>query len=136
MITKKAEYAIIALTELAVQDRGSRITTAEIARRRGIPVNLIVQLISKLREAGLVNSARGPYGGVALVGEPARISLRNVIEIIDGPVSITRCLLQDRPCRTDCILRGVWAEAQSKMLGVLEGVTIKDLSETGLIRDV
>ena len=133
MITKKAEYAIIALAELARQREGVKITTREIARRRSIPPNLIIQLVSTLREAGLVAATRGPAGGVELTRDPAGISLRQVIEILDGPIGITRCLLRDGPCnnQVDCALRGVWARAQEKMLDVLEEVTIKDLAEAG-----
>ncbi|HOL17706.1 MAG TPA: Rrf2 family transcriptional regulator [Bacillota bacterium] len=131
MITKKAEYAITTLTELAKLKPGEQITTREIARRRNIPINLIVQLVSTLRDAGWVASTRGPGGGIMLACNPDHISLRQVIELYDGPISITRCLLQDGPChnQVECSLRGVWAEAQEKMLEVLEGVTIKKLAE-------
>lgn len=137
MITKKAEYAIMALAELALQGIGTKVTTAEIARRRQIPANLTVQLISKLRDAGLVTSARGPAGGVQLAQEPDSINLRKIIEIIDGPMVITRCLLREEPCRsrTGCKLRGIWAEAQAKMLEVLEGVTIIELAEAVVEND-
>lgn len=135
MITKKAEYAISTLTELANLEPGAQITTREIAQRRRIPANLIVQLISSLREASWVTSTRGPGGGITLACNPAEISLRQVIELYDGPIGITRCLLQDQPChnQVECSLRGVWAEAQSKMLEVLERVTIKELAEEGKI---
>jgi Rrf2 family protein len=131
MITKKAEYAISTLAELANLETGTQITTREIAKRRRIPANLIVQLISSLREAGWITSTRGPGGGVTLTCNPAEITLRQVIELFDGPIGITRCLLQDGPChnQVECPLRGVWAEAQSKMLEVLERVTIKELAE-------
>lgn len=131
MITRKAEYAIASLTELARQEKGEQITTREIARRQRIPANLIVQLISTLREAGLVDCTRGPSGGVRLAGDAAEISLRRVIELMDGPIGITRCLLRDGPChdQVDCALRGVWARAQGRMLEVLEGVTIADLAK-------
>jgi Rrf2 family protein len=131
MITKKAEYAIIALTELARHGKGEKMISRAIAQRRRIPGNLIVQLISVLREAGYVASTRGPSGGVELVLDPGRITLRQVVELIDGPIGITRCLLQDGPChnRVDCSLRGIWSEAQQKLLEVLEKVTIADLAK-------
>lgn len=133
MITKKAEYAISALVELAKLAPGTQVTTREIARRRNIPANLIMPLVSSLREAGWVNSSRGPGGGIKLSRNPADITLRQVIELYDGPISIIRCLLQDSPCRnqTDCSLRNVWAEAQLKMLEVLERVTVKELADAG-----
>ncbi|MFO7952412.1 MAG: Rrf2 family transcriptional regulator [Bacillota bacterium] len=130
MITKKAEYAIIILTELASHPERSRITSKEIACNRAIPVNLVVQLLSLLNEAGWTSGSRGPAGGIKLNIDPAEINLRQVIEKVDGPVAITRCLLYDTPCQNKafCSLRKVWSKAQVSMLSVLEEVSIKDLA--------
>lgn len=134
MITKKAEYAIIILTELASHPEGSIITSKEIARNRAIPGNLVVQMLAVLKEAGWTSGTRGPSGGIRLNCNPSEISLRQVIEKIDGPIGITRCLFSDTPCRqqTQCSLRGIWAKAQQSMLSVLEGVSIKELSEAAV----
>jgi Rrf2 family transcriptional regulator, iron-sulfur cluster assembly transcription factor len=134
MITKKAEYAIIILAELSSHPKGTTITSKEIASRRSIPANLVIQLLSLLREAGWTSGMRGPSGGIRLVGDPAAISLRQVIETIDGPIGITRCLFSESPCndQTECKLRGVWSKAQQNMLTVLEEVSIKDLSEAAV----
>ncbi len=131
MITKKAEYAIIILAELASHPEGTVVTSKEIARNRSIPSNLVVQLLSMLREAGWTSGTRGPAGGIRLLVDPAKINLRQVIEQIDGPIGITRCLFGDTPCqnKTHCSLRGVWAKAQQNMLSALEEVSIKDLAE-------
>lgn len=134
MITKKAEYAIIILAELAGHPAGSKMTSKEIAEKRSIPVNLVVQLLTLLREAGWTRGTRGPSGGIKLVGDPENIDLRQVIELVDGSLGITRCLFSERPCRdkTHCSLRGVWVKAQEKMLEVLENVTIADLSRASM----
>ncbi len=131
MITKKAEYAIIILTELASHPEGTVITSKKIARNRAIPSNLVVQLLSVLKEAGWTSGTRGPAGGIRLLIDPSEVNLRQVIEKIDGPIGITRCLFSDTPCqnKTHCSLRGIWAEAQQSMLTVLEQVTIKDLAQ-------
>lgn len=130
MITKKAEYAIITLVELALQERGQKITTGSIARRRRIPVNLILPLIGLMRQAGWLLCTRGPSGGVELLRDPMGITLREVIELFDGPIGITRCLMNDEPCHNQvgCSLRGIWAKAQKSLIEVLESVTIYDLS--------
>lgn len=132
MITRKAEYAIIILTELASHPMGTILTSRQISKNRSIPVNLVVQLLAVLKDAGWTAGIRGPAGGVKLEQDPEKIDLREVIEKIDGPIGITRCLFHDRPChdRTHCSLRGVWAKAQTQMLNVLEGVTIKELADS------
>lgn len=131
MITKKAEYAIVALADLAMLPPGQKTTTREIVERRNVPSNLIAQLLATIRQAGWVESTRGAGGGVLLCSDPEQITLREVIELIDGPVKITRCLLQSMPCgnKPSCPLRDVWQEAQEKMLQVLEGTTIQELAD-------
>jgi Rrf2 family protein len=134
MITRKAEYAIIILTELATQPAGNKITSKKIAENQSIPVNLVAQLLTLLREAGWTSGTRGPKGGISLVADPAKINLRQVIELVDGHLGITRCLFSEKPCRgkRSCSLREVWIKAQANMISVLENVTIKDLSESGI----
>lgn len=131
LVTRKAEYAIAALVDLALQEGRERVPSREIARRQGIPVNLIVQLLGRMREAGWVEAARGPAGGVRLVRDPGEISLRQVIELFEGPVGITRCLVYEGSCQNQptCPLRGIWARAQARMLEVLDSTTIRDLAE-------
>ncbi len=131
MITKKAEYAVIALTDLATRQKGLKTTTREIVERRKIPSNLIAQLLPLMRDAGWIKSTRGANGGISLVKDPSKITLREVIELVDGPLVITRCLFQSMPCdnKPSCPLRNVWIKAQDKMLDVFEKTSIKDLSD-------
>ncbi len=128
-VTKKAEYAISVLTDLARRGANGYVASREIAHAQKIPVNLIAQLVSALGKAGLVEAARGPSGGIRLLADPARVSLRQVIELVDGPVGITRCMVREGFCENQprCPLRGVWATAQSRMLEVLDETTIADL---------
>lgn len=130
MITKKAEYAIIALADLASLPPGQKTTTREIVARRKIPSNLLAQLLPVIRDAGWVESTRGAGGGVSLCKDPAQITLREAIELVDGPITITRCLFQSMPCgnKPSCPLRDVWKEAQEKMLTVFEKTTVAELA--------
>ncbi len=130
MITKKAEYAVIILAELASHPPGTIITSKEIADKRSISVNLVVQLMALLKAAGWTSGTRGPAGGIRLIADPAKITIKDVIEKVDGPIGITRCLFSDKPCgeRTHCSLRGIWSEAQQSMLAVLEKATVKELA--------
>ncbi len=131
MISRKAEYAIATLVELAQAAPGKALTSAGLARNRAIPATLIAQIVAAMAKVGWVATRRGAGGGVSLAAEPATLTLRQVIELIDGPVGITRCLIDEKACasRNSCALRGVWAQAQARMLEVLEGVTIAALSQ-------
>lgn len=129
LVTRKSEYAISALVELA-RRKGEWVTSREISQRQGIPPTLIPQLLARMGQAGWVEGKRGPSGGVRLRRDPGEISLREVVELWEGPLGLTRCLAQDGYCQnqTSCPLRGVWARAQRKMLEVLEETTIEDLA--------
>ena len=129
VITKKAEYAVISLVELASLKENESTTTKSIAEKQEIPVNLVVQILAQLNKAGWTSGHRGPSGGVSLSRDPATITVKDVIELFDGPVTITRCLMQDAPCknRSSCNLRTVWQEAQQNMMERLSSTTIADL---------
>lgn len=131
-ITRKAEYAISALVALAQAGGGgsSFVSSSLIAEQRGIPSNLIAPTIARLRRVGWVETQRGAAGGVRLAADPVMISVRQVIETIDGPLGITRCLTGDGQCDDSehCPLRMVWQQAQSSMLAVFDEVSIADLA--------
>lgn len=131
LVTRKAEYAISALVDLALHAGQGRVTCREIARRQGIPASLVAQLLGPMRRAGWVEAVRGPGGGVRLARDPSGITVREVIEMFEGPVGVTRCLIREGVCENQphCPLRGVWARAQARMLEALDGTTIADLAE-------
>ena len=139
MITKKAEYAIWALVELSGVPGQDYLSSAAVAARQGIPANLIAQTVAILRRRGWVRSQRGAAGGIRLEADPAAISLLEVVEAVDGPLGITRCLTGEGTCANSgsCSLQGIWSEAQARMLDVLEGISIADLARArkGVLAD-
>ncbi len=131
-ISKKAEYAVAALVELAEASKGY-VSSQSVAERQMIPPNLISQLLSTMTKAGWVTSARGPKGGVKLKRDPALISLHDVVELFDGPVGITRCLRETGSCRREevCRAKDHWKDAQDGMVESLRRTTISTLSQPG-----
>ncbi|HAI21251.1 MAG TPA: hypothetical protein DCM14_05075 [Clostridiales bacterium UBA8153] len=130
MVTKKAEYAISTLAELAKRRHEGYIASRTISDFRRIPPTLIAQIVSVLRRAGLVAAVRGPSGGIRLLTDPNEISVKEVVELFDGPMGVSRCMVREGLCENQptCPLRGVWAVAQRRMLEVLEDTTIADLA--------
>jgi Rrf2 family iron-sulfur cluster assembly transcriptional regulator len=132
-ITKKAEYAITILLDLALQPDNRFTTAKEIAERQGIPCTFVPQIVSILSRVGWVEAMRGPGGGVRLATELGELNIREVIETVDGPITITRCLLDDETIcsnRPLCPLHEVWVRAQEAMLKVLDDTSIADLVES------
>lgn len=134
-ITKRTEYAIRALMELALQSTGKPgvyIQTKEIAARRAIPEKLLPQIISALNRQGWVEGTRGPSGGVRLAVEPSSITVLDVLELIEGPLALNSCLSADSPCPSaaGCSLQRVWGKAQGVFQQVLAEVSIANLIES------
>ncbi len=127
-VTKKSEYAISALVELALHP-DEYISSREIARRQNIPPNFLPQIIATLGSRGWVEGVRGPGGGVKLLTSPSQITVREVVELIEGPVAITRCLMREGGCAQlgRCPLHSIWAQAQEALLKVLGDTTLRDV---------
>ncbi|MGI6036413.1 MAG: RrF2 family transcriptional regulator [Limnochordia bacterium] len=130
-LTRKAEYAIAALADLASQEKGAFILSRDIAKRQRIPPNFIPQIIATLSRKGWVEGVRGSRGGVRLRVPPEEINITQVIELMEGPIALNKCLVSEGICsnESNCVLRGLWAKAQARMLEVLDGTTIADLVE-------
>src|SRR5437764_504011 len=90
-MSTKGRYAAMAMIDIAQHSRGEPVSLAAIAERQDISQEYLEQLFSKLRRAGLVESARGPGGGYRLARDPALISMSEVISSADEPLRVTRC---------------------------------------------
>jgi Rrf2 family transcriptional regulator, cysteine metabolism repressor len=120
-ITARAEYASVAVLELALHFNSGQIQAKEIADRQNIPLKFLEQILIQLRNSGLVKSVRGAAGGYLLAQPPDRISLKNVVEAVEGELNIVDEKL------TDSTLRAVWAEIQEDFLSRLDSVSIQSL---------
>ncbi|OSP55581.1 Rrf2 family transcriptional regulator [Pseudoruegeria sp. SK021] len=86
-LSTKGRYAMVALTDLALQSAEGLVTLAEIAKRQNISLAYLEQLFVKLRRAGLVDSVRGPGGGYRLARAPSEIRVSQIFEAVDETVS-------------------------------------------------
>ena len=98
-LSKKADYALIAMKHLALRgDRGSS-SAREIAEQYDIPIELLAKVLQRLVRRGLLASHQGTRGGYQLARRPAQISVADVIQAIDGPVTVTACSTDDGQLR-------------------------------------
>jgi Rrf2 family cysteine metabolism transcriptional repressor len=106
----------------------------EIAERQRIPENYLRRLLIELKRAGIVVSQKGPNGGYLLARPPGRITMAEVIQVIEGEFAPVECLddgVTDAPCRRDefCAMRDVWREVRESVLSILSRTTIQSLAE-------
>ena len=98
-LSKKADYALIAMKHLAQQSSGAPSTSArEIAEQYGIPIELMAKVLQRLVRTGLLISTQGTRGGYTLGRAPATISVADVIQAIDGPLTVTACSTLKNDC--------------------------------------
>lgn len=125
-LSRAAQFAIRMALDLAVE---STAHTADLAARRGVPPAQAGKIVQELVRGGIARTTRGPRGGVRLAKPAAQITLRDVIEAIEGPVAIARCAMwNDCPCDQPCPVRTALGRIQREVESLLEDVTIADLS--------
>lgn len=128
VITKKTEYAIRALWELA-HHPGELATANQIAHRQAIPPKYLPQIISELSRAGLLLSVRGYGGGVKLSRPPREISLLHIIEAMQGKLTMFECQVGNYECINlpNCELQCTYGKAQSALERVFRETKLSDI---------
>ena len=130
-ITRQADYAVRAMAYMAGLPLGDRVSTAALSEAERIPRPFLTKVISRLAAAGLVITSRGMGGGVSLARPSEEITLRNVIEAVDGPILLSNCLLRAGTCQHEdyCAAHDVWSGIQTRFVADLEAVTMADLAQ-------
>src|SRR5262245_45900103 len=128
-ISAKAEYACLALLALARQGSESApLRIREISETFDIPERYLVQILLRLKSAGLVSSTRGAAGGYHLARPASTISVGQVLSAIDGP-EVTALESQGTRRPAAAVLDPVWEKVRAAERAVLEGTTVAQLAE-------
>lgn len=130
-LTLKGDYAVRVIVDLAGQSGGAAVKTDDLGRRTGVPRAYLSKIIQVLAHAGLVRTRRGALGGISLAEEPEAITLKRVIEAVEGPIYLNRCLIRPGQCPRDsfCPVHPVWGRIQVLVIHELDAVHIKDLAD-------
>ncbi len=131
-ISRRTDYGVRVILDLATQTESERTSTQEIAERQNIPSPFLAKIVSQLSLAGLVTTYRGAGGGVTLARPAADISLLQVIEALEGPVRLNRCLIEPDACPQNgyCPVHDIWARAQGELISLLNYTTFDDLANS------
>ena len=118
--------------ELALHYRRGPVSAAHISEKEHISVPYLEQLLSKLRQKGLVNSVRGAKGGYVLARRPKEISMSDIVRVLDGNIMPVHCVSDkspnaDRTMADKCVTKNVWKRLKDTVDDLLGGVTLKDL---------
>lgn len=132
-ISRIADYGIVVMARLAglwESDEESSHNARELAERTRLPAPVVSKILKSLTRAGLLESMRGAKGGYRLARDPEQISVIEMIDALEGPVSITACSVEPGACEHEpsCGLPGPWQRINAAIAGALRGVTLADLA--------
>ncbi len=127
------DYSLKALLVLAERYPSVQPLQVEaIATAQGIPENYLRRLLISLKRGGLVLSQKGPSGGYILARPPSRITMADVVELIEGDYVPVECLEEgaNSPCRRDqtCAMRDVWRQVRDQVNSILRSTTLEMLA--------
>src|ERR671928_219933 len=97
-LSKKADYALLAMRHLAARGEKQAVSARELAESYDIPGELLAKVLQKLVRARLLESRQGIHGGYGLARQAAAVSVADVIQAIDGPLTVTACSADDHSC--------------------------------------
>lgn len=130
-LSKKTDYALLALSYLARAEAGRAVNTKEIAEQYDIPVELLAKILQRLAKAELLTSTPGPTGGYRLGRAAETISIGAVVELIDGPPAITQCLKtahKDCEQHTKCTIRAPLARINARLFQMLNLISLAEIA--------
>lgn len=131
-LSLSTEYAIHSLFYLALQGNGKLVLVSDVAKAQNISESYLAKVFQTLSKAGLIKSYRGAKGGYVLAQKPGDISLKKIVETMEGNSPIFICEDQKRKCHLlgNCIIIDVLAEAEKKMFEVLDKTSLADIVES------
>ena len=130
-LSKKADYALMAMKHLATrQDAAASCSAREIAEAYEIPLELLAKVLQRLVRARLLVSVQGTRGGYRLGRTAASIPVADVIQAVDGPVTVTACSPDDHRCEqySKCSIRDPLWKIRGRILEALTTVSVAELA--------
>ena len=131
-LSKKSDYALMAMKHLAIksESEGSSTSAREIAEQYAIPIELMAKVLQRLVRSGLLTSHQGTRGGYTLAKPTAAISVADIIQAIDGPLTVTACSTDDEQCEqfTRCNVRDPLWRIKDRIISALATCSLAEIS--------
>jgi Rrf2 family protein len=136
MLTRAADYAARVMIHLATLPPGTRVQRTVLAEANDVPDSFLSKVLQGLVRARLVASRPGVNGGFELVSDPEKVTLLDIVEAIDGQISLNICVSPSERCdrQPGCAAHPVWAEAQEAVIRVLKSANLAKLAKEKTLR--
>ncbi len=135
-INRQTDYAVRVVLALAKRGEDARLSTSEIQQEMLIPKSFMSRIVAQLAREGLINTFPGRDGGLMLPRPASQITLKDVVEIFEGPVLLSECMQakgeDDCPFRSNCPVRPKWGRVQVAMMREMASITFEDLAKESL----
>lgn len=131
-LTRKGDYAIRGIVYLASQPLDTISLLSDIAAAVDVPQTFLAKIFQQFSKSGIVKSYRGTGGGFMLARPPEQITLLEVVEAIEGPITPNRCVIAAGECERDhfCTVHPVWEQVKRQIRSMLANITLKDLASS------
>jgi Rrf2 family protein len=129
-LSTKIRYGTRLMLDLARHNNEGYVHLKDTAKRQEVSVKYLEQLVTSLRAKGLVRSLTGPQGGYCLVQRPSQIKLNQIVQALEGSISLVECVNNPELChRVDyCATYEIWKKMTKAMNNLLESTTLDDLA--------
>jgi Rrf2 family protein len=129
-LSKKADYALLAMRHLAAHADREAVSARELAETYDIPPELLAKVLQKLVRANLLASHQGIRGGYGLARHASGVSVADVIQAIDGPLTVTACSEFDHSCDqyAKCNVRDPLWRIKDRIVSALSATSVAELA--------
>ncbi len=130
-LSTKGRYGSRLMLDLALYSGKGPVFLKDIARRQGISEKYLWHLVPPLKNAGLVHSIRGVHGGYVLTRPPAKVTLKEILFALEGPVCMAECVHDARSCRRTerCVFNDIWRDIEDTIQKRLSALTLEHIVE-------
>ncbi len=127
LFSTKAEYGLRALSNLDPQGKKA-VSLAKIAREEGLSLAYLERIFASLRKSGLVRASKGSSGGYFLLPSAKKVSLLEVLEILEGPVHPASCVIKPKNCHClNCKIMPIWHKLDKEVRQILYKIKVKEI---------
>ena len=129
-LSTKVRYATRIVIRLARESNDEPLPTQAIARLEDISADYVAQILMVLKKAGVVSSTRGSQGGFVMARDPESLTVKDVIEAVEGPICLVPCSTRKAVCSrsSSCVTRTLWDQAGATLRTFFAGVTVQQLA--------
>jgi len=128
-LSTRARYGTRLMLELALNFKKGTVFLKDIAAREEISEKYLSHLVIPLRASGLISSSRGAHGGYRLAKSPSQITLKEIVQTLEGGISFVECVKNPSVCPrvSKCATRGIWEKLDKKISDALSSINLADL---------